>query len=286
MGVDTAARTVELDDGERMAYERLLLATGAEPRRLTFPGAELDGVHYLRTLADSDALASRLEAGGHAVVIGGGWIGAEVAASARQTGLEVSMIERERMPLERVLGSELGCFFAELHRDRGVALHTGQGVERLEGSEAVERVRLADGRVIDCDFVVVGVGVLPRTELAERAGIAVGDGVLVDERLETDAPGIFAAGDVAVGRASLLRTPAAGRALGERPAPARGRRPGDARQAGDLGPAAVLLQRPVRARDGVHGTGRRSGTESCCAATAPRASSSPSGSAAAACWRA
>ena len=197
VGVDTAARTVELDDGERIPYERLLLATGAEPRRLTIPGAELDGVHYLRTLADSDALASRLEAGGHAVVIGGGWIGAEVAASARQAGLEVSLIERERMPLERVLGSELGCFFAELHRDRGVALHTGQGVERLEGSGAVERVRLADGRAIDCDFVVVGVGVLPRTELAERAGIAVGDGILVDERLETDAPGVFAAGDVA-----------------------------------------------------------------------------------------
>ena len=195
--VDTAARTVELDDGAFVRYDRLLLAPGAEPRPLPIAGSELDGVHYLRTLADSEALARRLDAGGHVAVIGAGWIGAEVAASARQRGLDVSLIERERMPLERVLGSELGCFFAELHRDRGVALHTGQTVERLEGEGAIEAVVLGDGRRIECDFAVVGIGVRPRTALAERAGLAVEDGICVDDRLETSVPGVFAAGDVA-----------------------------------------------------------------------------------------
>jgi 3-phenylpropionate/trans-cinnamate dioxygenase ferredoxin reductase subunit len=195
--VDTAARAVELDDGTLIGYERLLLAPGAEPRPLPIPGSELDGVHYLRTLADSALLGRRLDAGGRAVVIGAGWIGAEVAASARQRGLDVSLIERGRAPLELVLGSELACFFGELHRDRGVALHTGQTVVRLEGTGAVEAVVLGDGRRIECDFVVVGIGVRPRTELAERAGLAVQDGIRVDERLETSVPGVFAAGDVA-----------------------------------------------------------------------------------------
>jgi 3-phenylpropionate/trans-cinnamate dioxygenase ferredoxin reductase subunit len=197
VGIDPAAHTVELADGELVAYERLLLATGAKPRPLSVPGAELAGVHYLRTLADSDALAARLQAGGRVVVIGAGWIGAEVAASARQAGLEVSIVERERMPLERVLGSDMGCFFGELHRDRGVALHTGQTVEALEGDGTVEAVRLGDGRELPCDFVVVGIGVAPRVGLAEAAGLEVQNGILVDERLETSAPGVFAAGDVA-----------------------------------------------------------------------------------------
>ena len=161
------------------------------------PGAELAGVHYLRTLADSDALAARLQAGGRVVVIGAGWIGAEVAASARQAGLDVAIVERERMPLERVLGSDMGCFFGELHRDRGVAVHTGQTVEALEGDGAVEAVRLGDGRELPCDFVVVGIGVAPRVALAEAAGLEVQNGILVDGRLETSAPGVFAAGDVA-----------------------------------------------------------------------------------------
>lgn len=197
VAIDTAARTVELGDGERIAYERLLLATGAEPRRLGVPGAKLSGVHYLRTLADSDALAARLQAGGRAVVIGAGWIGAEVAASARQAGVDVAIVERERMPLERVLGSDMGCFFGELHRDRGVALHTGQTVEAIVGNGAVEAVRLGDGRELACDFVVVGIGVVPSTSLAEAAGLEVGNGVVADERLESSAPGVFVAGDVA-----------------------------------------------------------------------------------------
>jgi 3-phenylpropionate/trans-cinnamate dioxygenase ferredoxin reductase component len=195
--IDTAAREVALSTGGRLGYDRLLLATGAEPRRLPVPGAELDGVHYLRDLGDADLLAARLNAGGRAVVIGGGWIGAEVAASARQKGLEVTIVERGHVPLERVLGREVGELYAEVHRDHGVELVTGAEVERFEGAGRVERVRLADGRAVDGDFVVVGVGVLPRTALAERAGMAVDDGILVDERLEASVPGVFAVGDVA-----------------------------------------------------------------------------------------
>jgi 3-phenylpropionate/trans-cinnamate dioxygenase ferredoxin reductase subunit len=195
--IDTATREVVLGGGERIGYERLLLATGAEPRRLRIPGAELDGVLYLRDLADCDALAARLESGGRVVVVGAGWIGAEVAASARQKGLDVALVEAAAVPLERVLGPEVGAVYAEAHRDHGVELHMGAGVESFEGAGRVERVRLADGSALECDFAVVGIGVVPRTGLAESAGIDVGDGILVDDRLETSVPGVFAAGDVA-----------------------------------------------------------------------------------------
>ena len=196
--VDTRERYVGLFDGERLPYDRLLLATGAEPRRLSIPGAELEGVHYLRDLAHADAIAARLAKGsGRVVVIGAGWIGAEVAASARQKGLGVALVEMSAVPLERVLGYEVGATYAQLHRDHGVELHTGVGTEAFEGDGRVERVRLSDGRTLDCDFVVVGVGVTPRTRLAEWAGLGVKNGILVSKRLETTAQGVFAAGDVA-----------------------------------------------------------------------------------------
>ena len=195
--VDTAARRVTLASGERLAYDRLLLATGSEPRRLSVPGAELEGVHHLRDLADSDAIADALAAGGRAVIAGGGWIGMEVAASARQLGLEVALAELEAVPLERALGREAGELFAQLHRDRGVELHTRVGVARVEGEGRVERVVLADGRALDADVLVCGLGALPRTTLAERAGLAVGNGVVCDERLQTSDPHVFAVGDIA-----------------------------------------------------------------------------------------
>ena len=195
--VDTGAREVVLGDGERIAFDRLLLTTGAEPRRLDVPGADLEGVHYLRTVGDSDVLRARLERGGRAAVIGAGWIGAEVAASARQKGLDVTLLEAASLPLERVLGPELGQFYAQVHRDHGVNLLTQVTVERLEGTGAVEGVRLGDGRLIECDLVVIGVGVVPRTELAEAAGLTIDNGILVDANLESSVPGIFAAGDVA-----------------------------------------------------------------------------------------
>jgi 3-phenylpropionate/trans-cinnamate dioxygenase ferredoxin reductase subunit len=195
--LDPAACTVVLDDGEALRYDALLLATGAEPRRLPVPGAELDGVLYLRELGDSDALRARLDAGGHMVVVGGGWIGCEVAASARSRGLEVTVVEPQSVPLEGVLGAEAGAIYRDVHADHGVQWRLGAGVAAFEGAGAVERVRLSDGSAVDCDVVAVGVGVRPRLSLAATAGLAVGDGILVDERLRTDAPGVLAAGDVA-----------------------------------------------------------------------------------------
>jgi 3-phenylpropionate/trans-cinnamate dioxygenase ferredoxin reductase component len=197
VSLNTGARELALDDGERLRYDRLLLTTGAEPRRLSIPGGELDGVLYLRSVADCDALRERLGRGGAVVVIGAGWIGAEVAASARQRGLEVTVIDPLTVPLERVLGTEVGAVYRDIHLDHGVQMLMGTGVEAFEGGMAVERVRTTDGRQLECDFVVVGVGVQPRTALAAQAGLAVDNGILVDEHLQTEAPGVFAAGDVA-----------------------------------------------------------------------------------------
>jgi 3-phenylpropionate/trans-cinnamate dioxygenase ferredoxin reductase subunit len=197
VGLDTASRGLTFDDGEPLHYDRLLLATGAEPRRLEIPGADLEGVFYLRSVQDSDALRARLDGGGALVVVGAGWIGAEVAASAKQRGVDVTVIEPASVPLERVLGPEVGAIYRDIHSDHGVRMLLGTGVEAFEGDGRVERVRTSDGGVIDCDFVVVGVGVKPRTQLAAEAGLAISNGVLVDERLRANAPGVFAAGDVA-----------------------------------------------------------------------------------------
>jgi 3-phenylpropionate/trans-cinnamate dioxygenase ferredoxin reductase component len=197
VSLDTSSNELALDDGERLRYDRLLLATGAEPRRLSIPGAELDGVLYLRSVEDSDALRGRLDRGGAVVVVGSGWIGAEVAASARQRGLEVTVVDPLSVPLERVLGVEVGTIYRDIHSEHGVRMLMGTGVEAFEGDTAVERVRTSGGQELDCDFVVVGVGVEPRTELALEAGIAVDNGVVVNEELHTSVPGVFAAGDVA-----------------------------------------------------------------------------------------
>jgi 3-phenylpropionate/trans-cinnamate dioxygenase ferredoxin reductase component len=197
MSLDASAAEVTLDDGERLRYDRLLLTTGAEPRRLAIPGADLDGVLYLRSVEDADALRARLDRGGAVVVVGAGWIGAEVAASARQRGLDVTVIDPLAVPLERVLGAEVGAVYRDIHADHGVRMLLGTGVEALEGERAVQRVRTTDGAAHDCDFVVVGIGVTPRAGLAEDAGLAVDNGILVDEHLHTSAAGVFAAGDVA-----------------------------------------------------------------------------------------
>jgi 3-phenylpropionate/trans-cinnamate dioxygenase ferredoxin reductase component len=191
-----AEHRVELLDGRSIAYDRALLATGAEPRRLPLPGAELEGVHVLRTLPDSDVLRAVLESRVPVAIVGAGWIGCEVAAAARHHGAEVTLLETASQPLEGVLGAELGAFFAGVHRDHGVRLVTGAQVEAIEGSERVEAIRVG-GERIECAAVVMGVGVSPRTALAEQAGLEVSDGVVVDERLATSDPDVFAAGDVA-----------------------------------------------------------------------------------------
>jgi 3-phenylpropionate/trans-cinnamate dioxygenase ferredoxin reductase component len=195
--IDTSARTATLASGERLAWDRLLLATGAEPRRLPLPGADLDGVLALRDLVDSERLRATLAGGGRLVVIGAGWIGAEAAASARMLGAEVTLLERLSLPLEHVLGPTLGRLYADVHREHGVDLRTGVEVAAIEGAGRAERVRLGDGTTIDCAAVLVGVGVRPRTALAETAGLAVDDGVLVDATLAASVPGVYAAGDVA-----------------------------------------------------------------------------------------
>jgi 3-phenylpropionate/trans-cinnamate dioxygenase ferredoxin reductase subunit len=197
VSLDTSSSELELDDGALLRYDRLLLTTGAEPRRLSIPGAELDGVLYLRSFQDSDTLRERLDRGGAVIVVGAGWIGTEVAASARQRGLEVTVLDPASVPLERVMGTEVGAIYSDIHTDQGVQMLMGTGVEAFEGDGAVERVRTSDGRELECDFAVVGVGVEPRTWLAAQAGIAVDNGILVDEHLQTSAPGVFAAGDVA-----------------------------------------------------------------------------------------
>jgi 3-phenylpropionate/trans-cinnamate dioxygenase ferredoxin reductase component len=195
--IDPGASRITLDDGRVLGYDRLLLTTGAEPRRLQVPGADLDGIYYLRTLGDCDALRQRLAAGGHVVVAGAGWIGSEFAASARQRGLEVTVIDPMPLPNERIFGPEIGAFYRDVHRQHGVTMLLGDGVGSVERDGAVTRVRTTGGREVECDFVVAGIGVVPRTGLASEAGLEVSNGVVVDGGLAATAPGIFAAGDVA-----------------------------------------------------------------------------------------
>lgn len=195
--IDPAGSTVTVDGSEVVGFDRLLIATGAEPRRLDLPGSELDGIVTLRTLSDSKALGSQLKEGLKVVVIGAGWIGSEVAASARQKGCDVTMIAPEKVPLERVLGEELGGFYGDVHTEQGVRFLGETGVTGFTGSSEVESVSTDKHGEIPADLVVVGVGVNPRAGLAEAAGIATENGILVDASLETDAPGVFAAGDVA-----------------------------------------------------------------------------------------
>jgi 3-phenylpropionate/trans-cinnamate dioxygenase ferredoxin reductase component len=196
-GLDAGSRELLLDGDRRLRFDGLLFATGAEPRRLDVPGSDLDGIHYLRTVADSDRIGERIAARERLVVVGSGWIGAEAAASARQAGCDVTVIEMSTLPLERVLGPELGRLYLDIHRDHGVEFLPETTVERFEGAGSVERVITRDGAALDAQFVVVGIGVSPRVALAENAGLSVDNGILVDEGLEASTPGIFAAGDVA-----------------------------------------------------------------------------------------
>lgn len=190
--LDTASSRVVLEDGSELGYGALLLATGAEPVRLDLPGA--DRVHYLRTQADSEAIIAAVEAGAKwAVVIGASFIGLEVAASLRQRGVGVHVVAPDKRPLERVMGPELGDFIRTLHEKEGVEFHLEQTATEFDANG----VTLQNGKRIECDLVVAGIGVRPRTALAEAAGLATDNGVVVDEYLAASAPNVYAAGDIA-----------------------------------------------------------------------------------------
>jgi NADPH-dependent 2,4-dienoyl-CoA reductase/sulfur reductase-like enzyme/nitrite reductase/ring-hydroxylating ferredoxin subunit len=190
---DAKQRRVALADGRSLQYGALLLATGAEPVRLDIPGASLQHVHYLRTVADSRSIIAGSGSARRAVVVGSSFIGLEAAASLRERGLEVHVLSLDRLPLERILGPEVGKFILGLHQSHGVVFHLGDTASAIEPG----RVLLKSGASLPADLVVVGVGVRPVTGLAEKAGLRVDRGIVVDRRLETSATGVFAAGDVA-----------------------------------------------------------------------------------------
>lgn len=197
VALDPASGTIGMDSGDTLGYERLLLATGAESRHLPLPGSDLDGIFHLRSRSDSDRLREALQQSQSVVVVGGGWIGSEVAASARGMGVEVSLVEGAATPLAGIAGSELGRFFLDLHASKGVDLHMETSVAGFVGDRTVEGVRTADGAVIPGDIVIVGAGAIPRLELAESGGLEVDGGFITDQFLETTVPGIYAAGDAA-----------------------------------------------------------------------------------------
>jgi len=191
--LDLSSKRVVLEDGRAHAFGALLIATGAEPIRLTIPGAPASPVLYLRTFADSRAIIAQAASAKRVLVIGASFIGLEVAASLRTRGIEVHVVAPEHQPLERVLGTEVGQFVRELHEQHGVTFHLGTTVANIDGRTAA----LASGATLNVDLVVAGVGVRPVTTLAERGGLAIDRGIAVNEYLETSAPGVFAAGDVA-----------------------------------------------------------------------------------------
>jgi len=206
--LDPAGHTVVLADGAGLNYDKLLLATGSRSRRVPIPGADAHGVHYLRTIDDASALDSALNSGAALAVVGAGWIGMEVAASARQRGIDVTVVESAALPLSSSLGPELGAIFADLHREHGVDLRLGSTVAEITTADnAATGLRLGDGSTISAAAVLVAVGAQPNIELAQQAGLATGDGgVLVDAGLRSSDPDIYAVGDIAAAQHPLLGT--------------------------------------------------------------------------------
>jgi 3-phenylpropionate/trans-cinnamate dioxygenase ferredoxin reductase subunit len=207
--IDVGAHDVIDGSGTRTGWDHLVLATGSEPRRLTVPGAHLEGVVHLRTLDDSDRLRARLTAGKRVVVVGGGWIGLEVAAAARAAGCTVSVLVRDPLPLLGVLGPELAVMFADLHRENGVDLRTRTEVSEIVASgdgSHVGAVQLDDGTLVEADLVVVGIGAAPRVDLAKGIGLHVEDGVVVDAHLRSSNPHVLAVGDIARAQHPFLGT--------------------------------------------------------------------------------
>lgn len=196
--IDLTAHQLTVKSGEQIDYDKLLLATGSSPRHLTAPGSDLDGVFYLRRVADCEAIKAAFATAKRAAIIGAGWIGLESAAAARAAGVEVTVLEAGEMPLVRVLGPEVAALFLGLHTRNGVTMDMSVEVaEIIEREHRASGVRLTNGRQIDADLVVIGVGITPNVELAETAGLTIDNGILVDEFLQSSDPDVFAAGDVA-----------------------------------------------------------------------------------------
>lgn len=195
--IDLASKVVNLADGSKVSFDRMLLATGARNRRFPLPGLDLDGVYSLRTIEEAERIREEIAPGRRAVLAGMGFIGSEVAASLRLRGVDVTVVAGGVAPLDRVLGEDIGRVLEGIHRDHGVAMHFGLRVAGFEGDGRVRRVLTAEGRSFECDFAVLGLGVEPVTELAAAAGLDVDGGVLVDGWCRTSHPDVFAAGDVA-----------------------------------------------------------------------------------------
>jgi 3-phenylpropionate/trans-cinnamate dioxygenase ferredoxin reductase subunit len=195
--VDTAAHLLVLDSGSELSYQKVLLATGGRNRRVDVPGAELTGIHYLRTVAESDAIKAEVAAGRRAVVVGMGFIGCEVAASLTQLGIRVTAVFPGRSPLEKVLGEDVGAVIAGIHRANGVELLAGERVAGFEGNGRVEAMITGSGKRVACDFAVVGAGIAADVSAVAETPVSVANGILVDDRCQTSAADVYAAGDVA-----------------------------------------------------------------------------------------
>lgn len=193
--IDRTAKTVQLNNGETLSYDKLALCTGARVRKLDIPGANLKGVYYLRTLADAHAIQADVKPGARAVIVGGGYIGLETAASLRKQGMEVTVLEMMHRILERVTAPEMSAYYNDLHARNGVSILVNAQVKELRGNERVQQVVCSDERALDADMVIIGIGVIPNTELAAAAGLAVDNGVVVDDCAHTADPDIVAVGD-------------------------------------------------------------------------------------------
>ena len=192
--IDRNAKTVELEGGEKIDYDKLLISTGSRPRRLSIPGSDLNGIHYLRTIEDVDGIRASMSEGANLVIVGGGYIGLEVAAVGKELGLNVDVLEMEERILQRVTTPTMSTYYDALHRGRGVNIHTNTGVTGFSGNGKVEKVLCGDTE-FDADLVIVGIGIIPNIELAEAAGLHCDNGIVVDDHCQTSDPDIYAAGD-------------------------------------------------------------------------------------------
>jgi 3-phenylpropionate/trans-cinnamate dioxygenase ferredoxin reductase subunit len=192
--IDPSTKTINLDNGETIAYEKLLISTGSRPRKLSIEGSDLSGIHYLRTMDDVDGIRADVKPGANLVIVGGGYIGLEVAAVGIELGMNVHVLEMEERILQRVTTPEMSAYYHKLHTDRGVHIHTQTGVTGFSGNGSVEKVLCGD-ESFDADIVIVGIGIIPNIEIAEEAGIHCNNGIVVDDHCRTSDPDIYAAGD-------------------------------------------------------------------------------------------